>query len=93
VAALTEGPARLFGLYPKKGSLQTGTDADLVVWDPAVTRRIQAEKLETASDWNPYAGRVLQGLARHVFLRGIEVASQGKCLRRPVRGKYVLRRR
>lgn len=91
VAMHTEGPAKLFGLWPRKGSLQIGTDADIVVWDPKQKKKVQADKLQTASDWDPYEGRVLAGMARHVFLRGVEVASEGKCLRRPFRGKFVLR--
>ncbi len=92
VSLHTDGPARLFGLYPRKGSLQIGTDADLLVWDPKVARRIKAADLQTNCDWSPYEGRALKGQARHVFLRGIEVARAGRCLRRPVRGKFVLRR-
>jgi dihydropyrimidinase len=73
----TEGPARLFGLYPQKGSLKKGSDADILVWDPNVTRTIRAKDLQTACDWNPYEGMKLRGIARHVFLRGTEVATQG----------------
>ncbi len=88
----TAGPARRFGLWPRKGSLQVGTDGDVLVWDPNRSRRIRPAKLQTTCDWNPYAGRVLTGLARHVLLRGIEVAREGAWLERPVRGKFVPRR-
>jgi dihydropyrimidinase len=74
----TEGPARLFGLYPQKGVIKTGSDADLVVWDPRVTRTIRADDLQTDCDWSPYQGMKLRGLARHVFLRGTEVAQDSR---------------
>jgi dihydropyrimidinase len=87
----TAGPARLFGLYPQKGSLEPGADADLVVFDPAVKRRLRAADLETPLDWNPYEGMQLRGELRHVFLGGREVAREGRCLDVPARGRYLRR--
>ncbi len=91
VSIHTEGPAKTFGLWPQKGSLQMGTDADILVWDPSSSASINPKHMETHTDWNPYQGKRLKGIARHVFLRGMEVASESKCLRRPIRGRYVLR--
>jgi len=87
----TEGPARLFGLYPKKGTLRKGSDADIVVWDPKVTRTIHAKDLQTACDWSPYEGMKLRGIPRQVFLRGTEVATEGRYTGSGKKGKYVER--
>ena len=85
----TEGPARLFGLYPQKGSLQKGSDADILVWDPTVTRQITAEDLQTACDWSPYEGMKLRGIPRLVFLRGTEIATEGRYTGPGKEGRYV----
>ncbi|HOX43438.1 MAG TPA: amidohydrolase family protein [Myxococcota bacterium] len=91
VSLHTEGPARLFGLYPRKGSLEPGADADLVVFDPSASRRLRARDLETPLDWSPYEGMQLRGEIRHVLLRGQEVAREGRCLDTPPRGRYLRR--
>jgi len=87
----SEGPARLFGLYPQKGSLQKGADADLVIWDPHKRRSLRAAKLQTACDWSPYEGKRVSGMARRVFLRGVEIAREGRYLDADQVGKYVQR--
>jgi len=89
----TEGPARLFGLYPRKGALQKGSDADIVVWDPQVTRTIHAKDLQTDCDWSPYEGMKLRGLPRHVFLRGAEVATEGRYTGKRTEGLFIGSRR
>ncbi len=91
VALHTAGPARLFGLYPRKGSLEPGADADLVVFDPAARQRLRAADLETPLDWSPYEGRELRGAVRHVLLRGREIAREGRCLDAPARGRFLRR--
>ena len=87
-----EGPARLFGLYPAKGSLQKGADADLVVWDPHKRRKLTAAELQTHCDWSPYEGKHVSGLARRVFLRGVEIAREGCCIDAGPSGSYVQRK-
>jgi len=91
VALHCEGPARLFGLYPQKGSLREGADADLIVWDPNVRRRLSAKRLQTDCDWNPYEGKRVQGLARMVFLRGSEIAREGVFKDTAAAGRYTHR--
>ena len=56
VQALAESPARRFGLYPRKGTLQQGADADIVIFDPNEDWTIAAEGLHTAADFTPYEG-------------------------------------
>ena len=74
VEVLAATPARLFGL-PAKGVVEVGRDADLVVWDPAARRRIGQADLHHTSDYTPFEGLAVDGMPRHVFLRGVELGS------------------
>ena len=76
-AMLSETPARIFGLYPRKGSLQVGADADLVIWDPAVFQTISVQNQHQHVDYTPYEGFRLPGQARQVLLRGQVVSDRG----------------
>lgn len=87
----SEAPARLFGLWPRKGRLAPGADADILVWDPQVRWRVRPDKLETAIDWNPYQGRLLRGRARLVVSRGLMVAREGRFCGPEGRGRFVKR--
>lgn len=87
------GPARLFGLYPQKGTIRAGSDADLVVWDPEITRTIRATDLQTDCDWSPYEGMRFSGIARHVFLRGAEIAREGRYSGSGEEGRFIGNRR
>ena len=87
----TEGPARIFGLWPRKGSLRHGADADIVVWDPEVRWSPAPDRMETSIDWSPYAGKRLRGKARLVFLRGMPVAREGKYVGPEGLGRFTRR--
>ena len=89
---LCEGPARAFGLWGKKGSLDPGFDADIVVWDPNSSAAVTAARQEMRCDYSPWEGFVLPGTPRAVYLRGELAAEGGKCLRRG-RGEYLRRGR
>lgn len=78
VSITSTAAAKIFGLYPRKGTLQIGSDADIVVWDPAVRDRISATRQFQRVDYNPYEGLEQVGAARHVFLRGKPVITNGK---------------
>ena len=71
-----ENPARLFGMYPQKGVLAVGSDADLVIFDPNDTGRITAETQYQNVDYTPYEGMALRGRVDTVLLGG-EVAVEG----------------
>lgn len=87
---LAENPAKLYGLYPRKGVLAPGSDADIVVYDPKADHVIRAEDMVGAADYNPYEGFVTKGSIRQVWLRGKPVVSSGKVLPGSV-GKYLPR--
>ena len=90
VAATSTAAAQTFGLFPRKGMLAPGSDADIVVWDPDADLTIEAEKQLQNVDYNPYGGFRQIGDARHVFLRGHHVVTEGKVNGSPL-GKYMPR--
>jgi dihydropyrimidinase len=85
-------PARLFGLDGVKGAVRPGLDADLVVFDPAATRSLDAATLHSRCDHSPYAGRVVTGWPAVTISRGEVVATAGEPADpRPGRGRFVRR--
>ena len=87
---LSEAPACLCGLYPKKGVLQPGSDADIVVYDPRASHVIRADDSLSRSDYNPYEGFVTTGGITQVYLRGRLAVDQGAVLPAPD-GRYLPR--
>lgn len=87
---LAENPARLFGMYPQKGVLAVGSDADLVIFDPNDTGRITAETQYQNVDYTTYEGMALRGRVDTVLLGG-EVAVEGGRVLLERRGRYVSR--
>jgi len=77
VAVTSENAARYFGLYPRKGTMLPGSDADIVVYDPGPTWTVSHDDLHDNVDHTPYEGRTIQGRVRDVFLRGHHVVSDG----------------
>jgi dihydropyrimidinase len=83
-------PARLFGLE-RKGSIEIGKDADLVLFDPAARRTLRAADLHHTSDYTPYEGFELHGAVRSVFVRGRLVVRDGRFVGRRGAGEFVAR--
>ena len=77
VAVTAENAARYFGLYPRKGALLPGSDADIVVYDPRPSWTVSHDDLHDNADHTPYEGRQIQGRVRDVFLRGGHVVADG----------------
>ncbi len=78
VSLISENPAKIFGLYPEKGSLTVGTDADLVVLDPNKEKELNPDNLHMNTDFNPYSGRRTRWWPRYVFLRGKPVLEEDR---------------
>lgn len=91
VRLCAEAPARTFGLWPQKGSLAPGADADVVVWDPARLQQLGAGELDMASDHSPYEGMVSAGWPELVVSRGRVVARDGRFVGEAGWGRYVPR--
>ena len=85
------GPARVFGLWPRKGTIAVGSDADLVVWDPEREQRLSVETLHMRVDYSPYEGRVVRGGPAVVMSRGEVIVDHGEWKGRPGRGQFLKR--
>lgn len=86
-------PAKIFGLYPRKGTIRVGSDADLVIWDPGIRQVISAQRQWQRCDHTVFEGLETHGGPRFVFSRGEPVFSEGKILCQAGRGKFLARNR
>ncbi|MDF2626819.1 MAG: dihydropyrimidinase [Symbiobacteriaceae bacterium] len=77
VAVTSTNPAKIFGLYPRKGTIAPGSDADLVIWDPHINRTWSAKSHHCGSDNTPYEGMWVSGGVRHLLVRGRPVITGG----------------
>lgn len=75
---MSENPARVFGMYPEKGRLAAGSDADVCVWDPSVAWTISVKNQHQAVDYTPYDGFEARGMPRYVFVNGELAAENGE---------------
>jgi dihydropyrimidinase len=84
-------PARMFGLYPRKGTIAPGADADIVIYDPDATQVLSAETHHMNVDYSAYEGRTVTGRVRTVLSRGEVVLDDGSYTGRAGHGRYVVR--
>jgi dihydropyrimidinase len=91
VEITSTAPAKLFGMYPRKGAIAVGSDADLVVYDPNRQRVISAETHHMAVDYSCYEGRTVQGASDVVMSRGAVVVRDGKFTGRKGAGRFLKR--
>ena len=84
-------PAKLFGLFPKKGTIAVGSDADVVLFDPNATQTVHAHALHGNCDYTLLEGRSLRGRVGKVFLRGNLIVDGSRWLGREGRGRFVPR--
>jgi dihydropyrimidinase len=84
-------PARIFGMYPRKGTIATGSDADIVLWDPKAPHTISAATHNMRCDYSMFEGFQVQGNARKVYSRGELIVENGQFLAKVGRGKYLRR--
>lgn len=91
VRLCAEAPARTFGLWPRKGNLRVGADADVVVWDPDRRQSLDAAALHMRVDHSPYEGQTVSGWPTLVTSRGRVVARQGRFTGEPGHGQLLTR--
>jgi len=90
LARLTaENVARIWGIYPKKGGLSPGADADIIIVDPNKEWILSADNLKSGSDYSIYEGRIVRGKAVKTFIRGKLVAEDGQLVAKIPVGEYV----
>jgi dihydropyrimidinase len=83
--------ARLFGLHPRKGTIEVGADADLALWDPAETRVIDGARMASRAGYSVYDGWSVTGWPRFVIRRGQPVLADGTCTAQRGQGQWVRR--
>jgi dihydropyrimidinase len=83
------GPARLFGLYPRKGTIAVGSDADLVIYDPNKEVTLSFKTLHQRVDYCPFEGQRLRGYPRLVLLRGQVIVKDGEFVGRVGQGQFI----
>ncbi|WP_058308574.1 dihydropyrimidinase [Gracilibacillus massiliensis] len=82
-------PAKFMGLFPKKGTISVGSDADIVLFDPNKKHTIKAETQLQGSDYNFYEGFTIEGSAQHVFLRGEHIVKDDKYIGHLGQGQFI----
>ena len=91
VELVSTAPARIFGMYPKKGALALGSDADIVLWDETADHTISAKTHHMRVDYSMFEGFKVRGNARDVYSRGELIVSKGNFIGNPGRGQYLRR--
>jgi dihydropyrimidinase len=91
VSLTATAPARLFGLYPRKGTIAVGADADLVVLDPQLRRTVDGRSMQSRAGYSVYDGQEVTGWPRFTVSRGEVVLADGEVTASPGRGQWVRR--
>lgn len=89
VSLMCTNPAKIFGLYPRKGCLLPGADADIVLWDPKRSLKYGVQYAHHRTDYNLYEGLPLTGFPEKVFLRGNLIVDGENWLGKPGSGKFL----
>ena len=85
-------PAKIFGLFPRKGTIAPGSDADIVIFDPEKKLRLSAKTLHMKVDYSPYEGREVTGATETVISRGRVIVDAGRFIGRAGSGAFVKRK-
>ena len=91
VAVTSANTAKLFNIYPQKGSVSVGADADMVVWDPAGTKTLSVKTQHSKGDFNIFEGRTVRGIPSHTVSQGELVYVQGDLRAVQGKGRYIKR--
>ena len=92
VEVFATNPARVTGMYPQKGTIAVGSDADLVLWDPSIERTISMDELHHDGDYSPWEGWQVRGWPVTTILRGRVVVERGQLVGSPGDGRFVKRK-
>jgi dihydropyrimidinase len=92
VELTSTSPAKIFGLFPRKGTIAPGSDADIVVFDPEKKIRLSVNTLHMRVDYNPYEGREVTGVAETVISRGRILIEDGTFVGRAGAGSFLQRK-
>ncbi len=92
VDKLCSNPAKIMGLYPRKGVIQPGSDADIAIFHPDRKFKVDHAEMETNADWSPFQGWDLAGFARTTISRGEVIVDDYKVVGKDGRGKWLKRR-
>ena len=93
VGLLSTHPAKLFGLYPRKGTIAVGADADIVVFDPEQERMLSVDNLHSAVDYTLFEGMKVTGVPETVLVRGQVIVAEAELKAEPGAGQFVKRGR
>jgi dihydropyrimidinase len=93
VAAFSTNPARIFGLYPRKGTIAVGGDADMVFFDPVSVGVVDERRLHSRAGYDPFNGFELRGRPVLTLSRGEVIARDGQLVSQAGRGRHLLRQR
>jgi dihydropyrimidinase len=88
---LSTNPAKVMGLYPRKGAIQVGADADIAIIHPRTAHAVSPNTMETNADWSPYEGWELAGFARTTISRGEVIVDNYKVVGKEGRGQWLPR--
>ncbi len=91
VAVTSTNIAKILGMYPRKGAIMVGSDADLVVWDPEAEKTISASSQQSAIDYNVFEGKTVKGLPRFTLTRGVVAVTEGRIDSHEGHGEFVAR--
>jgi dihydroorotase-like cyclic amidohydrolase len=87
---LSENPARIFGLFPRKGAIRIGADADLTLWDPAAEWTVRQRDHLSMAGYTPYEGKTMRGRAWMTLVRGhVVLNADGELEQKPGFGQYL----
>ena len=89
-ALMSENQAKIFGMFPERGTIQEGAIADIVIWDPTHTETITTDNCLHNCDYTPFEGMEVQGKAKYVVMNGELCAKNGKILKEKS-GQYIAR--
>jgi dihydropyrimidinase len=92
VELVATNPARLFGMFPEKGTIAVGSDADIVIWDPEATVTMSQSELHHKVDYTVYEGKEVRGRPQTVVRRGEVIVEDRQFVGRPGTGKFIRRR-